>query len=127
MMILHMLAGFGIALLSGMGVGSAGLFVLYLTTFAGLPQIEAQGLNLVFFLASAGSSFLYHLKRRRIDWRLVGFLVLCALPGARIGSALLHRLDADTLRRIFGGMLTIAGGASLLRETRQGISARRGG
>ena len=31
MLFIHMLASFGIAVLSGMGVGSAGLFVLYLT------------------------------------------------------------------------------------------------
>ena len=45
MLFIHMLASFGIAVLSGMGVGSAGLFVLYLTAFAGLSQLQAQGLN----------------------------------------------------------------------------------
>ena len=53
MLFIHMLASFGIAVLSGMGVGSAGLFVLYLTAFAGLSQLQAQGLTLVFFLLSA--------------------------------------------------------------------------
>ena len=77
MMLLHMLASFAIALLSGMGVGSAGLFVLYLTSVAGLPQLQSQGLNLVFFLLSAGASFLYHVRRRHIPWGLVLFLILC--------------------------------------------------
>ena len=81
MLLIHMLASFGIAVLSGMGVGSAGLFVLYLTAFAGLSQLQAQGLNLVFFLLSAGASFLYHVRRRQIPWGLVAFLILCAVPG----------------------------------------------
>lgn len=116
MIFIHMLAGFGIALLSGMGVGSAGLFVLYLTTFAGLPQAEAQGLNLIFFLLSAGASFLCHFRKRRIPWLAVAFLTLCALPGSFLGVSLLRRLPAHTVRRLFGGMLTLAGASSLIKE-----------
>lgn len=37
------------ALPIGMGVGGAGLYVLFLTTFGHLPQVEAQGKNLLFF------------------------------------------------------------------------------
>ena len=115
---IHMLASFGIAVLSGMGVGSAGLFVLYLTAFAGLSQLQAQGLNLVFFLLSAGASFLYHVRRRQIPWGLVAFLILCAVPGSLLGAGLMRRLDSTTVRRLFGGMLTLAGGSSLIRELR---------
>lgn len=120
MLFIHMLASFGIAVLSGMGVGSAGLFVLYLTTFAGLSQLQAQGLNLVFFLLSAGASFLYHVRRRQIPWGLVAFLILCAMPGSLLGAGLMRRLDSTTVRRLFGGMLTLAGGSSLIRELRAG-------
>ena len=98
MLFIHMLASFGIAVLSGMGVGSAGLFVLYLTAFAGLSQLQAQGLNLVFFLLSAGASFLYHVRRRQIPWGLVAFLILCAVPGSLLGAGLMRRLDSTTVR-----------------------------
>lgn len=125
MMLLHMLASFAIALLSGMGVGSAGLFVLYLTSVAGLPQLQSQGLNLVFFLLSAGASFLYHVRRRHIPWGLVLFLILCAIPGSLIGAELMRRLDGSTVRRLFGGMLALAGGSALLRELRTGIARGR--
>ena len=37
------------ALPIGMGVGGAGLYVLFLTTFGHLPQIEAQGKTFSFF------------------------------------------------------------------------------
>ena len=39
-----------IATLSGLGVGSAGLLVAFLTLCEGMPQLEAQGQNLLFFL-----------------------------------------------------------------------------
>ena len=45
-----LIAAFLSAILSGLGVGSAGIFVLYLTLIAGFPQPEAQALNLLFFL-----------------------------------------------------------------------------
>lgn len=125
MLFIHMIAGFGIAILSGMGVGSAGLFVLYLTMFAGTPQTEAQGLNLVFFLLSAGAAFLYHFKKRRVEWGQVLLLILFALPGSLAGAALMKRLDAATVRRLFGGMLTLAGGWSLLQERSAARGAER--
>ncbi len=120
----HILAAFGIAVLSGMGVGSAGLFVLYLTAFAGFSQPQAQGLNLIFFLLSAGASFLYHVRRRRIPWVPVAFLILCAVPGSLLGAGLMRRLDGATVRRLFGGMLALVGGSSLVRELRAGTARR---
>ena len=101
------------AALSGLGVGSAGIFVLYLTFVAGYGQPEAQGANLLFFMLSAGSALLFHARRRRIPWRAVAVMVLAAIPGAVLGTWLLRRLDADVVRRLFGGMLIVAGALSL--------------
>ena len=50
------------ALPIGMGVGGAGLYVLFLTTFGHLPQVEAQGKNLLFFLAAAASGVLQFIQ-----------------------------------------------------------------
>ena len=47
---LDIIVFFIIATLSGMGVGSAGLLVVWLTVFDSVPQLAAQGLNLFFFL-----------------------------------------------------------------------------
>ena len=107
------------AVLSGMGIGSAGLFVLYLTLFAGFPQPEAQALNLLFFIFSAGASLLLHIRKRLIPWKLVLLLVLCAVPGAFLGVYLARTMDAQLLRRLFGGMLTLTGLSALLRKSRK--------
>lgn len=116
--VLTLIATFAIAVLSGLGVGSAGLFVLYLTGLCGMPQAEAQGLNLLFFLLSAGAALMLHVRRRRIPVRLVLFLLAFAIPGALCGSWLLRSLDQTTLRQLFGGMLLLAGLSSLWRELR---------
>ena len=110
-------AAFLAAVLSGLGVGSAGIFVLYLTAWAGLGQAEAQGVNLLFYLISGGASMLLHARRRSIPWRLVAFLVICAIPGTLLGTYLVKILDAALLRRLFGGMLIITGLPALLRRS----------
>jgi uncharacterized membrane protein YfcA len=113
------LAAFAAALLSGMGVGSAGLFILYLTLVAGYPQPQAQALNLLFFILSAGSAMLCHARTRRIPPKLVALLILCALPGSVLGNHLVNILDAALIRKLFGGMLIVTGLPSLLRGKRE--------
>lgn len=112
-------AAFLAAILSGLGVGSAGIFVLYLTAWAGLGQAEAQGVNLLFYLISGGASMLFHVRRREIPWRLVVCLVVCAIPGTLLGTYLVRMMDADLLRRLFGGMLVVTGLPVLLRRPRR--------
>lgn len=128
-LLLTLLAAFLSAILSGLGVGSAGIFVLYLTLVAGYAQPEAQALNLLFFLLSAGAALLLHARERRIPVRVVLFLAVCAVPGAMAGSYLVRVLDAGLLRRLFGGMLVVTGLPQLLkREARSGrtVGQRKG-
>ena len=113
-----LIAAFLSAILSGLGVGSAGIFVLYLTLIAGFPQPEAQALNLLFFLLSAGAALLLHIRERRIPLRVVLFLAACAVPGALIGSYLVRVLDPTLIRKLFGGMLVVTGLPVLLGKAR---------
>ena len=116
--LLHLLlATFAAAILSGMGVGSAGLFILYLTLVAGYPQPQAQALNLLFFILSAGSAMLCHARTRRIPKKLAALLILCALPGSVLGNHLVNILDADLIRKLFGGMLIVTGLPALFRDS----------
>ena len=113
------------AVLSGLGVGSAGVFVLYLTVWAGVGQAEAQGVNLLFYLVSGGASMLLHARRRHIPWRLVACLVVCAIPGTLLGTYLVRIMDADLLRRLFGGMLVATGLPVLLRRSKKRKEKRK--
>ena len=102
--------------LSGMGIGSAGIFVLYLTMFLQMDQVAAQGINLLFFLVSAGASLIYHIPHRHIPWRVVIFLLIFAFPGAAFGTYLVSRLDKILIRRLFGTMLVVSGGMTLFQK-----------
>lgn len=116
--VLGMLIPFSIALLSGLGVGSGGLLVIYLTMIEGVPQLRAQGINLVFFLCSAGASMLVHLGRRHLLPDLCILLILGGIPGTLAGSYLASVLPGALLRRLFGGFLVIAGTLTLTRSDR---------
>lgn len=118
-LLITLIAAFFAAILSGLGIGSAGLFVLYLTLFAGYAQPEAQALNLLFFILSAGAALLLHIRERKIPWRVVLFLIACAIPGALAGSSLVRMLDATIIRKLFGGMLVVTGVPTLLSRERK--------
>ncbi len=98
-----------IALLSGLGVGSGGLLVIWLTMIEGVSPERARGLNLMFFVFSAGAALLVHLSRRRIKLGLVAVLAVCACLGTLAGAWLASLIAAGLLRRIFGGMLVLSG------------------
>ncbi len=100
---------FSVAVLSGLGVGSAGLLVVWLTLIEGAPQLIAQGLNLVFFILSSGAALAVHLFRTPLLWECVAFLIPSGIIGCFVGTALTTVLPQAILRRAFGIMLIISG------------------
>lgn len=100
---------FAVAVLSGLGVGGGGLFVIYLALFTDTPQLLAQGMNLLFFLFSSSAALTVHVTHRRLYPTLILLLVLSGLVGALLGSFLAEHINALLLRRIFGIMLVTTG------------------
>ena len=107
------LAALIIAILSGIGVGSGGLLVIWLTLIEGIGINDARGYNLLFFVFSAGAAFVFHLLRKRLNLKLIAFLALFSCIGTLIGTYLGTVVDSGLIRRIFGGMLTLSGGYTL--------------
>lgn len=105
-----------IAVLSGMGLGGGGLFVVYLNIFSELPQIYMQAINLVFFIFAAGASLLIHLTRRKIYFKAVLLMGVFGIAGSLVGSAVALSVDGELLGKIFGVMLIGAGIYSLFKS-----------
>ena len=116
MLFIDIIASFIIALLSGMGIGSGGLFVIYLSFVADTPQLAAQGANLLFFLFSSGSALLFHIKKRNILWGAVVFMSVIGILGAIFGSFIAGVLPVGVLRKLFGLMLVVSGTVTLLKK-----------
>lgn len=109
-------AAFLIAALSGMGVGSGGLLVVFLTLCADVAQIRAQGMNLLFFLFASGASMLVHVRRRRLSFPVIALVAAAGLLGSLPGTWAALVLPETLVRRLFGGMLLLSGTVSLLRR-----------
>jgi uncharacterized membrane protein YfcA len=104
-----LLVTFAVALLSGMGVGSAGLLIIFLALVQHTPQLTAQGINLLFFLFSSGAALLVHLFRTPPLWGLLLLLIPAGLLGAWAGAALALYLPQALLRKLFGAFLLLSG------------------
>ncbi len=102
--------------LSGMGVGGGSLLMLYLTLFSDVTQRTAQGINLLYFLPTAGSSLVGHVKQKLIETRAFfwsgGFGVLACILSSRLAGG----LSAPLLRRGFGLFILIVGLTELVRR-----------
>ena len=105
-----------IGVLAGMGMGSGGLFMLYLTLGVGLPHKAAQGINLLFVVFALGGAFLVHVRNYRLPWRILLFILAAGIPGAILGSIIVLLIPVSLLRPIFGLFLIISGVVTLFRS-----------
>lgn len=103
------LAGLLSGMAGAMGLGGGGVLLIYLTVFAGIEQLNAQGINLIFFIPIAILSLIIYAKNKQINWKVVIKTSLCGLAGAFAGSLLAGLIGASLLSKIFAGMLIILG------------------
>lgn len=110
---LPFLTALGTGALSSWGVGGGTLLLVCMTLFLGVGHREAQAVNLLFFLPTAGISLFFHRKNGYLDkatWKEA------ALPGtaaALAGALLSLAVDVSLLRKPFG-LFLLYGGASML-------------
>ena len=110
------LAGAVTGVLSGFGVGGGSLLLIYMTSFAGVPQTLAQGVNLLYFLPTAATAHPPHIKNGFVEKK-----ALLPPHGAGLASSAhtawaATALDVDILRKCFGGFLILIGLRELFRK-----------
>ena len=115
--LLPLLAGTATGILSGFGIGGGTLLLIYMTTFAGVPQNLAQGVNLLYFLPAAATALPAHIKNWYIDGKTVWPAALAGLAGTALAAWLATGLDVELLRRCFGGFLLVVGLRELFAKT----------
>lgn len=103
----------GVALLTGvtasMGLGGGFILVIYLTVFAQVPQLEAQGINLLFFLPIAAFSLFFHVKHRLIEKKVLLPCILPELACVFLGAWLARCFGSEILRKLFSGFVAAVG------------------
>ena len=106
------------SILTGLGVGSGGLYILWLTLVKGIEQTKAQGLNLIFFSLCVISAPLVNYKYHRIVTRPVLIILLFGILSSVPASFLAQKINTELLSRLFGGFLVLAGGVGLFSKSK---------
>ena len=114
--IIAALAGAVTGVLSGFGVGGGSLLLIYMTSFAGVPQTLAQGVNLIYFLPAAATALPAHLKNGYVEKRALLPAIAAGLACSALTAWAATALDVDILRRCFGGFLVLIGLRELFRK-----------
>lgn len=114
----------GVALLSGLGVGSGGLLVVFLTEYRSVGQLFAQGVNLIFFIFSSGAATAVNLRKRNICYGAVILMSMGGTIGAIVGALVASVLDPDLLRIGFGLMLLLGGIPSFIRALKSFLNKK---
>ena len=110
-LIILALVGLSAGFISGtLGVGGGIIIVPALVFFLGFTQHEAQGISLGMMLAPIGLlSFINYYKEGYSNLKYSVLLLLLFFIGSYIGSRLAVQLPAAILKKIFGGLMLIAG------------------
>jgi uncharacterized membrane protein YfcA len=114
--LLPILAGALTGILSGFGIGGGTLLLIYMTSFAGVPQNLAQGVNLLYFLPTAATALPAHVKNGYVDRAAAWPAILAGLLGTALSAWAATGLDVQLLRRCFGVYLLYVGVTELFRK-----------
>lgn len=111
------ISSFAAGLLGSMGLGGGSVLIIYLVNFLDLPQKQAQGINLFFFIPCAIISLISYRKQGMIDFRKTFPVALYAVAGAILGFMALNYIPTHLLSRLFAGALLITGLTELFRKS----------
>lgn len=109
------IAGFLSGLIGSMGFGGGGVLIIYLAVFASIPQIKAQGINLLFFIPCAALSVLIYSLKKEINYREIYPVVLGGITGAIPSGFILTFVKTAYLSKIFAVFLIYMGISSLVK------------
>ncbi|MBQ6380370.1 MAG: sulfite exporter TauE/SafE family protein [Clostridia bacterium] len=93
--------------LGAIGVGGGSVLILYLTLFLSMPQLQAQGTNLLFFIPCSVVGLCFHIKHKLVDFRQALPLIFFGAAGVLLGFFLNRHFDETLLRKFFGAFVLL--------------------
>ena len=100
--------------ISSVGAGAIGMMLLLLL-YPRQQPLKLVGADIAHAVLITGIAGLGHAKLGTVDYSLLGWLLLGAIPGIWIGSRLGFRLNAKALKRAISVMLIVAGAMTLYK------------
>lgn len=97
------------AVISSMGFGGGGVLILYLTLFKDMPQLQAQGLNLLFFVPCSVTSLIVYAKRKQIKYKTILPIIIGGVAGVMLGMYFINRLNPKYFKIAFAVFMVLSG------------------
>lgn len=113
--ILPLLIGFGTGILSAWGVGGGTLLLLCMTLFLGVDQATAQGINLLYFLPTAGMGLIWHRKNGLLEKNVLRHAIPLGTMAAIATAWIATSVDTAVFRKPFGIYLLVTGVMTLFQ------------
>ena len=107
--LLSALVGAATGVLSGFGVGGGTLLLLWLTLVQGMEQLQAGGVNLLYFAACALPALGGHLRQGLVDRQAALWSAAAGAPACVLAAFVASSLEVTLLRRLFGVFLLAVG------------------
>ncbi len=103
------IAGLLSGILASMGLGGGSILIIYLVFFEAIPQLNAQGINLIFFIPIAAVAIIIHSRKKLILWDVAIPAMLSGALAAVFGAYLSTIINPYILRKLFAILLLIVG------------------
>lgn len=114
-----LIAGVLLGYLAGIGVGGGSLLILWLTLILHMDQPTARAINLMFFIAAAGTVSLFRWKQGSLQLRRILPAIIAGCAAAAIFAWISTQLDVEKMKKIFGILLLITGIRELFYRPRK--------
>ena len=115
-----LIVGTVLGFLTGLGVGGGSLLILWLTLALEMPQTDARGINLLFFLPSAVIACWFRWKQGTVNFRVILPAAAAGCAAAAIFSLVSARMDTALLKKLFGVLLIATGLRELFYRPKSG-------
>lgn len=107
--ILITIIAFLTGVVASLGLGGGMVLIIYLTVFAQTDQLNAQGINLVFFIPVASLSLIIHTKNKLVEWKRIIPSIICGGVSAFAGIYIAKYLGSEILTKLFAVFIILIG------------------
>lgn len=118
-MILKIIAAVLSGVAGALGIGGGGILIIYLTLWGNCTQLQAQGINLLFFIPCGVVAVILHAIKGRIDFKTAAFIILGGIPGAVAGFWIGSFIGSDLLGKFFAILLIGLGLKSIFAKDKK--------
>lgn len=107
-MLIYVIVGFVSGIVTGMGLGG-GVVLIPALTFLKVNQLEAQLINLMYYVPVAIIATGINIKNKKIEKNIVIKIIIFGIIGSIIGAFISIKIELGLLKKIFSAILLVIG------------------